>query len=193
MSTFEDAIWNHLVERHGADRREFHVPAAPKRVVRPRIALASAAALAATVAVVLLVLSASTSPPPAYALTQVAGGSYTVSLYDISRAVPELNAKFAQLGIRVTVVPVVAGCRSPVVLQGGPGGITSMSETVRISNRGIPPGWRGFLAAERLPSGLIGLAQGDTPQPIPTCYPTTVGHGIPVPPRPQRHSRASGG
>jgi hypothetical protein len=179
VSTFEDGVWAHLVDRHGADRVEFRLPEPPTRAVRSHAAAALAVALAIVLAAVVLVFGGSGSgPQPAYALTPATSGSYTLSLYDISRAVPELNAKFAKLGIRVTVVPVRAGCTaSPFEpLQAGPG---SMSQTVTISNRGIPAGWQGFLAAERLPDGRIGLALGDTPRPIPSCFPTTTSHGIP--------------
>jgi hypothetical protein len=189
MSTFEDGIWAHLVDRHRADRVEFRLPAPNKRGVRSDAAAALTVALAVAVAALVLVFGGSSSgPQPAYALTPAGGGSYTLSLYDISRAVPELNAKFAKLGIRVTVVPVRAACTSSPFqpLQAGPG---SMTQTVTISNRGIPAGWQGFLAAERLPNGRIGLAQGDTPRPIPSCFPTTTSHGIPGPPGLPRRTR----
>lgn len=177
MSRFEDAIWAHLVDQHDAGRVEFHVPPPPKRTVRPGAAMAGAVALAVAVVAMVLVLTASTSAPPAYALTPVAGGSYTVSLNDLSTGIPALNAKFAQLGIRETVVPIVAGCTaSSFDPQAGAG---SMTQTVTVSNRYIPPGYRGFIAAERLPDGRVGLAQGAIARPIPSCFPTTTSSGIP--------------
>jgi hypothetical protein len=180
VSTFEDAIWAHLVDHHDADRFEFRAPPLPTRTVRRGAAIASAALLAGVVVAMVLVLSASTSAPPAYALTQVAGGSYTVSLYDVSAGIPALNAKFAQLGIRATVVPIKAGCTASSFdpVEAAPG---SLTETVTIGNRYIPPGYRGYIAAELLPNGRIGLALGDTPEPIPSCFPTTLSHGIPGP------------
>jgi hypothetical protein len=179
VSRFEDAIWTYLVDAHGADRAEG--PSAPptRRTPLSAAAGASVAMIAAVVVALLLILNASSGASPAYALTRTPDGSYTLSLYDISRAVPALNAKFARLGIRVTVVPVVAGCKGSFVgVIRGPG---SMSETVTVGNRGIRPGWRGFLAAESLPDGHIGLAMGSTPRPIPSCFPTTTAIGIPVP------------
>jgi outer membrane murein-binding lipoprotein Lpp len=181
MSSFEDAIWVHLVDHHAADRVEFRLPATtPRRKVRPVAAAAGAAVLAVAVIVVVLVLSASTSTPPAYALTPVGGGSYTVSLNDISTGVPALNAKFAQLGIRETAVPIKAGCTASSFdpVQAAPG---SMTQTVTVSNRQIPPGARGFIAAEQGPDGHVLLAQGSTAQPIPSCFPTTTSSGIPGP------------
>jgi hypothetical protein len=180
MSSFEDAIWTHLVDQHGADRVEFRVPVAPKRRVRPAAVTAGAAVLAVAVVVVVLVLSASTSAPPAYALTPVGGSSYTVSLNEISTGIPALNAKFAQLGIRETVVPIKAGCTASSFdpVQAGSG---SMTQTVTVSNRSIPAGAQGFIAAEQGPDGHVLLAQGTTTQPIPSCFPTTTSSGVPGP------------
>ena len=167
MSSFEDAIWTHLVEHHGADRFEFSVPTAPKHRVRP-LAVTAGVAVVLAAAVV------------AYALTRVSAGSYTISLNDISTGIPELNAKFAQLGIRETVVPIKAGCTASSFdpAQAGAG---SMTQTVTVNNQSIPAGTRGFIAAEQLPNGRVGLAHGDTSQPIPSCFPTTTSSGIPGP------------
>jgi hypothetical protein len=111
-----------------------------------------------------------------------------VSLYDVSNGVPALNARFAELGIRATVVPVVAGCTAssfdPVELTPG-----SMSQTVTISNRYIPRGSRGYIAAERLPNGRIGLALGNSARPIPSCFPITTSHGVPGPASIHSHTR----
>jgi hypothetical protein len=182
MSSFEDAIWNHLVARHQADRLECHLPRPRRPAVRGRAASASAVALAAIVTAVVLVLGASSSAPPAYAVTPRGAGSYTVSLNDLTRGIPALNARFVQLGLRITVVRVTPNCRSRFFeLQAGPG---SLSETVTVSNRGIPAGWRGFLAAAPLPGGHVGLLMGDTPEPIPSCITTKTSHGIPVPNHP---------
>lgn len=178
VNSFEDAIWAHLVDQHGADRFEFRLPPEPKRRLRPGAVSAGATLLAAGIAAIVVFLTASAGPPPAYALTRVARGSYTVSIYDISRGVPALNAKFRQLGIRATVVPVKAGCNAPPVVQALPG---LMSETVTISNRFIPAGSRAYIAAEKLPNGRIGVAQGRTTQPIPPCFPTKTSYGIPGP------------
>jgi outer membrane murein-binding lipoprotein Lpp len=180
VSSFEDAIWTHLVDYHAADRVEFRAPTPPKRRVRPVAATAGGLVLAAAVVVVVLVLGASTTAPPAYALTRVAGGTYTVSLNDISTGIPALNAKFAQLGIRETAVPIKAGCTASSFdpVQAAPGALT---QTVTVSDREIPAGTRGFIAAEPGPDGHVLLAQGTTAQPIPSCFPTTTSSGIPGP------------
>jgi hypothetical protein len=180
MSDFADGIWTHLVDHHDADRVEFRVPTPPpRRAVRP-VAATVSAVLAAVVVAVVLVLSASTSAPPAYALTRVGSGSYTVSLNDLAKGIPALNAKFARLGLRITVVPIVAGCTASSFdpVEAGPG---SIRETVTVSNRYITAGHRGFLAAERLPDGRVGLAGGTVAEPIPSCFPTTTSRGIPGP------------
>ena len=180
MSSFEDAIWAHLVDHHGADRIDFNVPQPSCRPGRLRAAAVGAVVLAVAVLATVLVLTASTSAPPAYALTQVAGATYTVSLNDISTGIPALNAKFAELGIRETVVPVEAGCKAssfdPLQTRAAP-----MTETVTINARDIPPGYRGFIAAEQMPDGQIRLAFGTTAQPIPSCFPVTASSGTPGP------------
>ena len=181
MSSFEEAIWAHLVDHHDADRVQFRVPTPPRpRRLRPVAATASAALLGAAVVAVVLVLSASTSTHPAYALTQAADGSYTVSINDISTGIPELNAKFAQLGIRATVVPIQAGCTASSFdpVQAAPG---SMTQTVTVSSQGIPVGARGFIAAEQRPDGQVLLALGNSERPIPSCFPPTTSSGIPAP------------
>lgn len=176
MSSFEDAIWAHLVDHHGADRSDFHVPQPHSRPGRLRAAAVGAVLVAGVMLFAVLVLSASTTAPPAYALTQLAGGTYSVSLNDVSTGVPALNAKFAQLGIRETVVPVEAGCKAssfaPLQAQTVP-----MTQTVTISARDIPPGYRGFIAAERTADGHVRLALGTTAQPIPACFPVTASSG----------------
>lgn len=98
MSTFNDELWTRLVQDHDAD----HVGlAAPPRRRWPGAAIltASATALAAT-AVLVLIVSAATSTPPAYALTRHADGTATVTLNDLTRGIPALNARLANLGIR---------------------------------------------------------------------------------------------
>lgn len=182
MSSFEEAIWAHLVDQHDADRAEFRVREAPKHAAHPVATAAGVAVLVAAVvaAVLVLVLGASTSAPPAYALTQAASGSYTVSLNDISSGIPALNAKFAQLGIHETVVPIEADCTAssfdPVQAVS-----ESMTQTVTVSNQSIPVGAQGFIAAEGRPNGQVLLAQGTTAQPIPSCFPSTTSSGIPGP------------
>jgi hypothetical protein len=54
----------------------------------------------------------------------------------------------------MAVVRIKAGCTASPYdpVQGGPG---SLSETVTISNRYIPRGSQGLLAAERLPSSAL--------------------------------------
>lgn len=180
MSSFEDAIWAHLVDQHGADRIDFHVPRPRNRPRRLSAAAVGAVLLATAVLATVLVLTASTSAPPAYALTQVAGGTYTVSLNDIATGIPALNARFAELGIPETVVPVEAGCKASSFdpLQTG---TAPMTQTITISARDIPPGYRGFIAAEQLPDGHVRLAQGTTAQPIPSCFPVTATSGTPGP------------
>ncbi|MDQ6779097.1 MAG: hypothetical protein M3071_23385 [Actinomycetota bacterium] len=177
MSSFEDAIWSHLVDRHGADRVELRV-LMPKRRPRPLAASAGAAVLAVAIAAVVLVASATSNAPPAYAFTQNADGTVTVSLTDLATGIPALNARFAQLGIRETVVPIEAGCTA-ATFEPVSAGQASMSQTMTVSNVGIPAGDQGFLAARQMPNGQVLLAQGTTAQPIPSCFPATAARSYP--------------
>jgi hypothetical protein len=169
MSAFSRELWTHLVDAHGADRAV--LPTAESRR-RPRaiVAAVGAIAVAVTVAVV-LALSATTGTPPAYALTQHADGTVTVTVHDIATAIPALNARFAQMGIAETVIPVRAGCPTRGLIR-YPGASMSTSLTLRSGRRNLNPGFTGVLAAERLPDGQIGLTVGATRPPVPSCYST---------------------
>jgi hypothetical protein len=177
MSTFEDGIWTHLVDRHSADSVDFRVPSRPSPVRQRGVAF-GVIVLVAVIAAAALMLRASTGAPPAYALTGVAGGAYTVSLNDLATGIPALNARFAHLGIRETVVRVTAHCTASSFdpIQVRP---EAMTRTVTVNNREIPPGYRGFIAAERLPDGRVRLAQGTTAEPIPSCFSLRTSSGIP--------------
>jgi len=147
----------------------------------PRLALASC--LASVVAVVAVVaVFATTGTPPAYALTQNANGTYTVTISDIATGVPALNAKLQQLGIDATAVPVTATCSAPIQI-GGPGAMTErMEEALAPANNtsgseglfnldpaSIPSGSEGVIAAYQAPSGQIGLTFWTTSGSPPSC------------------------
>jgi hypothetical protein len=177
MTGYENALWNHLVEHHDADRiRVAPAVATSERARRPRrsLALGTAVAGVAAVAAAVFALTASTGTTPAYALTPASDGTYTLTLNDMTTGIPALNARLAQLGIHTTVVPITAGCPAtgmePIE---APSGSLSMSQTVTIGNRWIPDGYHGFVAAAQEPDGQILMAMGTTPQPIPSCFPAT--------------------
>lgn len=152
-----------------AARRE--LSAASRRYRRRALGLAAASTTALAAGVIVLVMGATTSATPAYALTQNADGTITISLNNLTRGIPQLNARLRQMGIHYTVIPVTPNCRfSNSVLSVGPG---SLSETITIGNPQEPAGVDGYLAAERLPNGKIGLAVGGMKAPLPNCVSPT--------------------
>lgn len=134
-----------------------------------RIAAASSAALAVLAAAVVLVVGATTGAPPAYALTHDSDGSITISLRNVTTGIPQLNARLKQMGINYTVIPITQNCSfSTPVISAGSG---SLSETITIGTKNSePPGVDGYLAAEQLPNGSIGLAIGGMKAPLPPCF-----------------------
>jgi hypothetical protein len=136
---------------------------------RPRLLLTGgSAAVAAALAALILIVSASSSTPPAYALTRHADGTVTLRLYDLSRDIPQLNARLASLGISETVVPMRKGCKygAPIYPEPGQDAIT-----LRPHHFDLAPGYQGFLAAERLANGRVAYGQGALrPSEIPPCF-----------------------
>jgi len=131
--------------------------------------------------VVLLLLGASAGTPPAYALTRNGDGTITVTLNELSRGVPALNARFRQLGIDETVIPVRAGCRSPAGPSFPPGPLSLkpdamsvvFSNSITFSPRGEHPpphGFRYIIAAKRLSDGQIVEFVGAIKAPLPSCF-----------------------
>ena len=53
-----------------------------------------------------LLVSVTASTPPAYALTRNPDGSITVTFNDLQAAIPQLNARFAAIGVDETVIPI---------------------------------------------------------------------------------------
>lgn len=177
MGTFDEGLWARLVEQHGADR--VVLSSAPRRLrARPMILKVSAAAVAAATLAVVLVLSATTSTPPAYALTRNANGTFTVTINDLTSAIPALNAKFAQLGIDETVIPVTAGCQQPGLLNYA-GATMSESLTFSPGRKYLAPGYDGALAAEQLPNGKVAMLVGAFKPPLPSCFSNVPGTSFP--------------
>jgi hypothetical protein len=167
MGTFDEALWTRLVDEHQADR--VVLSSRPPRH-RPRAAIITAgtAATAVTLSAV-LALSATTSTPSAYALTANPDGSVTITIHDLTAAIPALNAKFAEMGIDETVIPIQAGC-STRGLVNYPGATMSEPLTFTPGHKNLPPGWDGVLAAEQLPNGKVALTIGSRKPPLPSCF-----------------------
>jgi hypothetical protein len=171
MTDFEDALWERLVEEHDADCVSLE---APRRHAsrRPLAIGGGVTALAGATVATVLAIGATTGAPPAYAMTQNADGTFTVTMNEIATAIPALNAKFAQLGIEETVVPVTASCTSHMPLVLGP---EKMSDTVTVAPGGkwVPPGYTGVLAAEQLANGQVAMFVGTVKPPVPSCFSAT--------------------
>ena len=154
------------VELERAARREFE--SAPVRNRRTFRAVAvSTVALAVAATAITLVIGATTGTPRAYALTQNSDGTITVTLNDLTTGIPQLNARFAQMGIDETVIPVEAGCTTSGLVA-DPGG--QLTDTLTLTPAPTSSNVAYFLAAERLPDGSIGLSIGATTPPLPSCF-----------------------
>jgi hypothetical protein len=147
---------------------------------RPIPMIGSGAAVAGAVTVAALLASPATQP--AYALTQNADGTVTVTINDVEAAAPALNAKFAAMGIDERVVPVEANCptsnSSSAIFQdpmfADPKATTSDTFTFYPGHKYLEPGYTGVIAAEQLPNGEIATAIEAIATPVPICFPTTV-------------------
>jgi hypothetical protein len=174
MTEFEDGLWQRLVDDHAADV----VSLDPERRGQRRVLVGGGAAALATVSAAAVVAFAATGgAAPAYAMTQNADGSYTFTINDLATAVPELNAKFKQLGIDETVVPATASCPATTdiedELQLNPHASLSDSMTVQ---PGVPSYWgdkyTGVIGAEQLPNGEIATTmEAIPPSKVPSCFP----------------------
>lgn len=144
---------------------------------RPRrwgtILTAGAAVAAAVAAALVLLVGAATTPLTAYALTRHPDGTVTVTVRALASAIPELNARFARLGIDETVVPIMRSCK----MRGGTlldlTGHVHQTLTLTPGRRYLLPGWHGVLAAE-VSDGKVGLIFGAAQGRLPSCLSTLI-------------------
>lgn len=140
---------------------------------RRRILSASAALIAAATVAVVLALGATTSTPPAYAVTHNPNGTVTVTIRQLTGSgIAAINAKFRQMGITETAIPIKAGCKTPGIILPYAGATLSESLTFSPSdNKHVKaPYTAGVLAAEQLPNGKVGLTVGAVKPPVPSCF-----------------------
>ena len=176
MTGIDDTIWRHLVDHHDAHTAQ--LPAEHPQRHRSTIAAgATAVATAAAAATVLLTIP---TAQPAYALSRHSDGSVTVTIHDVAHAISSLNAKFAELGIKETVVPVRSNCSTPhQSLMNDPmfayaGASPQTTLTFGPGRKHLAPGYTGVIAAEQLANGRVALAVEAVKPPVPTCFPTTI-------------------
>lgn len=159
------------VELHQAAQRELS-PRTSLLTRRRRsigaVALSSLGIVAATIAIT-GVFGATAGTAPAYALTQNADGTITVTLENLTTGIAQLNARFAQMGINETVIPVDPGCTTPGLVA-DPGASMSDTLTFQPTSVGSKSNLAYFLAAEQLPDGSIALSEGATKPPLPSCF-----------------------
>jgi hypothetical protein len=170
MTDFEEHLWSYLAAEHDADRLLAAELGSKRRSKRPLVL--GGAAIAATgiaAAAVSLTLSATTSTQKAYALTEGANGSYTLTLQDVANGLPQVNSEFAKLGIPARAIPVTADCTAkPDGLSLLSPGDVSMGFSVTFSAKAVPAGWTDFIAVEQTPSG-VRESIGSSSQPLPAC------------------------
>jgi hypothetical protein len=170
MTEFEDGLWARLVDEHDADGLALD-PITRQGRRRPLLVGGGAATVAGATVAAVLAISASTGAPPAYAMTQNADGSITVTINDLATAAPELNAKFASMGVQETVVPVEASCPNVShFLFAYPHATMTESITFIPGRKWLAPGFTGVIAAEQLPNGEVAMMIGAIKPPVPSCY-----------------------
>jgi hypothetical protein len=174
MPAFDDGLWSRLVEEH--DAHLVALTTAPKQIDKRPLLLGGGVAVLAAVTVAAAVgINAATSAPPAYALTQNSDGSVTVTINELATAIPELNARFAEMGIDETVVPVEANCHTRnSMLFAYPQETTNGTLTFDGGRKHLLPGYTGVVAAEQLPNGEMAMAVGAVKPPVPTCVSNVV-------------------
>jgi hypothetical protein len=177
MTSFDDGLWNYLVQEHDAGHVTLTAPDSPNtshakrtrsllRSGRVKILAGSTAALATLGGTTVFVLAGATSPP-AYAVTPHTDGSVTVTINEIA-GISAANAQLAYLGIRAVVVPMSAACQSAVdVVRIGVSNPATATETVVPAM--IPRGDTAILAAARTSTGTVELALGEVSGAAPTC------------------------
>jgi hypothetical protein len=186
MSRFEDDLWETLSREHGAATvraGRSSDPVARRRGVLP-LAVGTLTLAAATTTAVLL-LSAGNNPPAAYAVTQNADGTVTLTLNQVIWLQPA-NEELVKLGVRVVIAKVERHCNETGQIVGPPDGGGRIIEMVHVerSTNGrliglrwvihraaIPPGDTLQLTAQIVPNsrvpgvaGSLALFRGQAPK-----------------------------
>ncbi len=181
MTTFEDQLWNDLVAEHG-DQMTTASLAAPdpgaggarparRGLRRPAILTGGMLGTAGAATAAVLAFGAA-STPPAFAVTDNADGSVTVTLNEIS-GITALNAELAADGIPAKAIPLTADCATRGFPNAMPSGTDPNTYTITIVPQDIPSGDTGIVAVSQNSSGQIQLAIGAWPSPGPSCLNST--------------------
>jgi hypothetical protein len=179
MSTFEDRLWTYLADEHRAGEvtstRTGAEASLRSRVVqaRRRPVVMTTSALGVIAATVVLLVSVTTSTQPAYALTHNRDGSITVTINDLQTAIPELNARFAAMGVDETVIPITQSCQTQIAVPAFPQSAASdkLTFTPNEGHKYLAPGFDGVLAAGYTSGGQLLVFIGAMKPPLPACFP----------------------
>ena len=199
MTNFSDQLFSDLMREHGSTLQEARLPAAASgryRLRRTAWLAGGAGTLAVGITASLAAFGGTASQ--AYAITPHSDGTVTVALTDLS-GVTGANATLHNLGMRVVVVPVKAGCPSimslpdPPVQQGrvsGSIGLTAVKGgSVTVEAHGIPAGDLLVVAVSNTGNGTQ-MAVRMTKPPAPACV--TLPPGMPGPGIPGGRMHGSG-
>ena len=191
MSSFEDHLWSDLVREHGDRMRTSPRQTAAlatsvtgadaardPRLRRPAILTGTALGSAGAAAAAVLALTATTTAP-AFAVTDNADGSITVTLREIS-GLSGLNAEFARRGLKARAVPMSSTCPTKGFGNALPAGTNFNTFTITLDPSEVPDGYTAVVAATQTASGKVELVQGAVPPPVPACFNTEIPTRIPL-------------
>jgi hypothetical protein len=150
MTRFADDLFDDLMREHGPALAGMTVPTAAKRrlATRPVLLTAGAGGLAVAATVGTLTIGGAA---PAYAVTPHSDGTVTLAVYQ-QPGIAQANAKLHNLGERVVVLPVKAGCPSinslrpprvpahQISVEASGTATTSGGSSVTVNARGVPAG-----------------------------------------------------
>lgn len=176
MTTFDDGLWDHLVQQHHAGQVTLLAPDSPEtaharagsllRSGRAKLLAGSSAALAMLAGAAVFVIAGAASSP-AFAVTTHADGSVTVTIDQIA-GIAAANAQLTSLGIPAVVIPMTSSCQSTVdVVRIGVSNPATATETI-VPNT-IPQGDTAILAAAQTSTGTVELGLAEVRGAVPTC------------------------
>ncbi len=202
MTKFADQLYDDLMSQHGPMLAGTRPHAASRRPFVARRAVLAAGAGGVAVAATAGALVA-TSGAPAYAVTTNGDGSVSLAVYQ-QAGIAQANAKLSQLGDRVVVVPVRAGCpsirslRPPAVKEKGPitvQGGRSRDGSITVKAWGIPAGdifVVGAVTATHGKTRISEMAGRLTSAPAPSCVSLPTAPTPPTGPGTSGHASSGG-
>jgi hypothetical protein len=148
-----------------------------RHIVAPAIAAVALGCAAATI----VVYVALRGPTAAYALRLSHDGSLTLTIRDLTRAAPELNARFRAMGIDQRVVPIRRGCQQRRLVN-YPNQPPTQAITFIPTATPAPSSPRGAAAADRVDvlaaarqaNGRVSLTLLEVRRPAPRCFGTAI-------------------